>query len=130
MQLIYEIDPSIFNFENESSLILGLSDNTLSQKHREDKKLYYDNHKKMLHDINLMIGEITTSGVREKLKILESNETVKRFKKFLNDIVGHNKKNYREMDLKTLKKEYEVIRYFYNNDYLQVKKMIENKNKK
>lgn len=130
MQLIYEIDPSIFNFENESSLILGLSDNTLSQKHCEDKKLYYDNHKKMLHGINVMIGEITASGVREELKILKSNETVKRFKKFLNDIVGHNKKNYREMDLKTLKKEYKAIHYFYSNDYPQVMEMIENKNKK
>jgi|GEM_PF-1544760 len=129
MLLIYKIDSSIFDFDKEYSIIMNFPDNILNEEHHMKKKQYINNKNKLEHEINLLIGKITNSGVREKIKDLKSNDLVKRFKKFLNSYVGHTKEDYSKMPLEKITKEYKKILYSYNNDYPQIMKMIENKTK-
>ena len=84
----------------------------------------------MLKDINLWIGEITNSGIREKIKSLEKSPLKDSVKKFLDKRTGHNKKDYKNMSMIQLKKEHDEIRDMYTGDYQKMVKFLEEKEKK
>ena len=76
----------------------------------------------MLKQINLWIGEITNSGIREKIKNINKSELKDRVKKFVDKRTGHNKLDYVSMNMDRLKKEYEEIKDFYGGDFRIIQK--------
>ena len=45
----------------------------------------------MKDTIRQIIGEITTSGLRERMKVLTADSETRRFTKLCNDLIGHVK---------------------------------------
>ena len=68
-----------------------------------------------------MLGDMTASGVRQKLKSLQKDSVVNSVKKFLNEYQGHNEGELEDMTLEQVKKEYEKIKAMYNGNYAKVK---------
>ena len=124
---LYRINPNL-GFEIED--ILDIDDIELTKFDRIRKNAYLSEKENMLKDINLWIGEITNSGIREKIKSLEKSLLKDSVKKFLDKRTGHNKKDYKNMSMIQLKKEHDEIRDMYTGDYQKMVKFLEEKEKK
>ena len=61
-----------------------------------------------------MIGEITTSGMREKSKQIASNEVTKRFSKLACKYIGHSKIDFENATQKELDKYLKEIAEMYD----------------
>ena len=61
-----------------------------------------------------MIGEITTSGMREEAKKLKSNEQTKRFSKLANKYIGHSKIAFEQATQSELDKYLKEIAEMYD----------------
>ena len=115
---LYQIDPTL-DFDVTDLLAIDLTD--LTDADRIRVKAYISERNNIMKEIKMMIGDMTTSGVRQKLKRLQKDNVVNDVKKFLNDYQGHNEGELEEMSLEQLKKEYEKIKAKYNGNYLKVK---------
>ena len=73
------------------------------------KRAYVAERDNLIKEIKFMIGDMTTSGVRQKLKSLQKDSVVNSVKKFLNEYQGHNEGELENMSLEK-SKEYETIR--------------------
>ncbi len=124
---LYRINPNL-GFEIED--ILDIDDIELTEFDRIRKTTYLSEKDNMLKDINLWIGEITNSGIREKIKSLEKSPLKDSVKKFLDKRTGHNKKDYKNMSMIQLKKEHDEICKMYTGDYQEMVKLLEEKEKK
>ena len=119
---LYRIDDKL-DFEIED--ILDIDDIELTKEDKTRKQAYLSEKNNMLREIDIMIGEITNSGIREKIKLLEKSNLKDSVKKFVDKRTGHNKKDYKKMNLKQLKKEYDEIKDMYNGDYKSIMKLVE-----
>ena len=54
--------------------------------------------------IKSIIGEVTSSALRENVKQLKSSKETKQFTKLANDLIGHNKVNIDDADKSELEK--------------------------
>lgn len=118
---LYKVDSDL-GFDVEDILDIDDADLTVNDKERKIKYLSEKNN--ILKEIDLMIGSITNSGLREKIKGLEKSELKNKVKKFLDKRTGHNEKEYSTLNLSQLKKEYEEIKTMYNGEYKELLKII------
>lgn len=119
---LYRINSNL-GFEVED--ILDIDDIELTDLDKARKNEYLSEKDNMLRDINLWIGEITNSGIREKIKSLEKSSLKDSVKKFLDKRTGHNKKDYKNMSMAQLKREHDEIQAMYVGDYQKMVKFLE-----
>lgn len=123
-QELYKINDNLFSFQDDREIILNFPDDILNAEHANQVNKYRQDWKSIRQSIDKIIGDMTTSGVREILKKIPSNEIIKRVKKKLNRVIGHNKTKYHLMSLEKLNQQYQELSNFYQTDFLAVKKMI------
>ena len=123
---IYKLDSKNICYSIED--LLNIDDIDLNAQDKVRKKEYLDERDNMIQEIRRIIGEMTTSGVREKMKKLQKDSVQKALTKFMNEYIGHSKKSYDELTMEKLKHEYEYIQSMYNNNYLKIKNRIESEN--
>ena len=114
---LYKLDNDL-GFEVEDLLDIDYIDLSAADKLRRDE--YLAEKDNILKQINLWIGEITNSGIREKIKNINKSALKDRVKKFVDKRTGHNKLDYTNMNMDRLKKEYEEIKDFYNDDFREI----------
>ena len=124
IKYIYKLDSININYNIEE--LLDIDDIDLNEQDKVRKQEYLDERDNMIQEINRIIGEMTTSGLREKMKKLQKDNIQKELTKFMNDYIGHSKKSYNELPIERLKNEYEHIKNMYNENYLIIKNKIEN----
>ena len=115
---LYRINSDL-NFEVTD--LLDIDDADLAEADKIRKRAYFAERDNLIKDIKLMIGDMTTSGVRQKLKKLQKDNVVNSVKKFLNEYQGHNEGELESMSLDQIKKEYDTIKIMYNGNYAKVK---------
>ena len=101
--------------------LLDIDEADLVEADKIRARAYISERNNILKEIKMMIGDMTTSGVRQKLKSLQKDNIVNSVKKFLNEYQGHNEGELENMSLEQLKKEYNKIKAMYNSDYTKVK---------
>lgn len=101
--------------------LLDIDDEDLTENDKNRKNEYLTERSNLVKEIKLIIGDMTTSGVRQKLKTLQKDNVVNSVKKFLNKYQGHYDGELESMSLEQIKKEYNVIKTMYNGDYSKVK---------
>lgn len=126
MKYVYKLDSKNICFSIED--LLSIDDVDLNIQDKVKKQEYLDERDNMIQEIRRIIGEMTTSGVREKMKKLQKDSVQKALTKFMNEYIGHSKKSYDELTMEKLKHEYEYIQSMYNNYYLKIKNRIESEN--
>lgn len=118
-KFLYRINDDL-DFKVEDLLEIDNADLNSKDKKRKEKHLSeMDN---MLKQINLWIGEITNSGIRENIKNLNKSDLKDRVKKFVDKRTGHNKLDYASMNMERLTKEYNEIKDFYGGDFRKIQK--------
>ena len=108
---IYELNPKLDYLIDEASL---------SKEHLKEKQEYIENRKNMMNEIQLMLGKMDTSGVREKSKSLPKDSVVNSVKNFYNNWKAHNRIDYDSLSLPELYKKYKEIKNMYQGDYMKV----------
>lgn len=121
---IYKVNSDLdFSIED----LLGIDEFDLTEVDKKKKEEYLSKKDNLLKDINLWIGEITNSGIREKIKSLEKTELKDKVKKFVDKRTGHNKKEYKNMNMGELQKEHDEIKLFYYGDFVKIQEVLKNK---
>lgn len=115
---LYRINSDL-NFEVTD--LLDIDDADLAEADKIRKRAYVAERDNLIKEIKFMIGDMTTSGVRQKLKSLQRDDVVNSVKKFLNEYQGHNEGELESMSLEQIKKEYDSIKAMYNGNYAKVK---------
>ena len=101
--------------------LLDIDDADLTEADKMRKRAYISERNNLIKEIKMMIGDMTTSGVRQKLKKLQKDSVVNSVKKFLNENQGHNEGELENMSLEEIKKEYEAYKTMYNGNFAKVK---------
>jgi len=120
---LYRLDSNL-NFDVEDLLTIDNIDLTNDDRIRKEE--YIAQKENLLKEINQMIGEMTNSGVREKIKKLPKSDLKDKVKKFLDKRIGHSKKDYSSMNMEQVIKEYNDIKLMYENEYRKILKEIDN----
>ena len=115
---LYKINSDL-NFEVTD--LLDIDDADLTEADKMRKRAYVTERDNLIKEIKFMIGDMTTSGVRQKLKSLQKDNVVNSVKNFLNKYQGHNGGELESMSLEQIKKEYDSIKAMYNGNYAKVK---------
>lgn len=87
---LYHID-STLSFTIEQ--LIALDPAILTEEHRAMVEAYLNDLNEMKQTIKQIIGEITTSGLRERVKTLKADADTRRFTKLCNELIGHVKSN-------------------------------------
>lgn len=124
-QYLYRLDHSL---DFSISDILNIDDADLVDADRIRKRTYLSERENIIKVIKYMLGDMTASGVRQKLKSLQKDAVVNSVKVFLNEYQGHNDGELETMSLEQLKKEIEKIKNMYNGNYAKVKERCEKLN--
>lgn len=121
LNLLYKINNKL-DFTISELLLIDVDN--LSSKHKLEVKKYKQERENLIKEINKIIGEITTSGLREKAKkkLPQSSNVLKQFTKDCNKYIGHANKSLEELSFEALKNRLDDVHAFYEN-YLLVKKM-------
>lgn len=118
---LYRLDNNLdFTVED----FLEIDNAVLTENDKKEKQKYIERKDNLLNEINKIIGEIANSGIRESIKSLEKSELKSRVKKFVDKRIGHAQKDYKSLDMVSLKKEYDIIKSFYDSDYINILKEI------
>lgn len=100
---------------------LDIDDADLIEIHRLQKKAYLEERKNLIKDITMWLGEIcSVSGIRERSKKLQKNQTVIALNEFIKKYSAHSKINWENKSTEELKKEHEYIKNIYNGVYQKV----------
>ena len=75
IKYIYKLDSININYNIEE--LLDIDDIDLNEQDKVRKQEYLDERDNMIQEINRIIGEMTTSGVREKMKKLQKDSVQK-----------------------------------------------------
>ena len=105
----------------EISDLLDIDETDLNEADKIRVRAYVSERNNLIKEIKMMLGDMTASGVRQKLKSLQKDSVVNSVKKFLNEYQGHNEGELEDMTLEQVKKEYEKIKAMYNGNYAKVK---------
>lgn len=110
--LIYRANSNV-KFSIDQLIVIDRS--LLTDKHRKQVDEYFDNINKMKATIKEITGDITTSGLREAVKKLVSDEKTKRFSKLCNNLIGHVAKGLDSASLNEIKQ--------WSNDAIELKEL-------
>ncbi len=90
---VYKINQNLgFNIEQ----LLQIDINELNSKDKARVKEYLDDLKSKRDMYRSIIGDVTSSSLRENIKSLKATEETKRFTKLANELIGHSKINIEE----------------------------------
>lgn len=100
---------------------LDIDDADLIEIHRLQKKAYLQERNNLIKDITMWLGEIcSVSGIRERSKKLQKNQTVIALNEFIKKYSAHSRINWEDKSTDELKKEHEYIKNIYNGVYQKV----------
>ena len=100
---------------------LDIDDADLVEIHRLQKKAYLQERNNLIKDITMWLGEIcSVSGIRERSKKLQKNQTVITLNEFIKKYSAHSRINWEDKSSDELKKEHEYIKNIYNGVYQKV----------
>lgn len=124
MMAVYKCDPTLgYSIEQ----LIAVTDRTcLTEEDAEKVKVYFENRENKIKLINAMIGEITTSGVRERMKSLAQKDDVYRsVKEFLNKQQGHVHEDINELNDAQLEHRYNEVKSMYEGNFQKIKDRLE-----
>ena len=119
--LIYKANPKLIKDIQTLTLI---NPDYLTAKHKKEVEEYKKDKQAKLDTIKSIVGEITASGIREKMKQLKASTQTKRFSTLANKYIGHSKFNYEEATPKELDKYLKEITEMYDLMKLLKKELI------
>lgn len=125
INLIYQINNNV-DFTNSELIIID--DVLLTQSDLARKQNYLSEKNNKLVEIKRILGEISGSSLREKVKkvLPQNSNEVKKFTKLCNKLLAHSKTSLDELSDEQLNNRYNEFLEF-NENYLAVKKMYEEK---
>ena len=116
------------NLDFEIEDLLNIDDADLTQKDLKKKHNYLSKRENIINDMNLMVGEIMNSGVREKMKSLKTKDSVyKTLNDFIKECSAHLKEDYESMSLEKLTNRYNNIKSVYVGAFEKIKKRLSKK---
>ena len=115
---LYKIDNSL-NYSIDE--LLQVDKNALSEADAIKVRTYITERENMINQMNMMVGEIMNSGVREKMKSLKTKDLVyKQLNDFIKESSAHLKKDYTSMTLEQLTVEYNGIKRIYEGAFQKI----------
>ncbi len=94
-------------------------------------RAYVAERNNIINQMNLMVGEVMNSGIREKMKRLKTKDSVYiQLNTFIKNSSAHLRKDYSSMELDQLKKEYESIKRVYEGSFQNIKARLEKEENK
>ena len=99
LNLIYQANAEL-NYTIEQ--LIQIDADLLQFEHKMQVKKYNEDLEAKRKTIREITGDITTKGLREKAKALESDETTKKFSKLCNRLIGHVNEGLDDVSLTTL----------------------------
>src|SRR5574344_2789974 len=109
--LIYKANPRLVK---DIQMLSMINPDFLTPTHKKQVEEYKKDIKAKIESIQSMIGEITTSGMREEAKKRKSNEQTKRFSKLANKYIGHSKIAFEQATQSELDKYLKEIAEMYD----------------
>ena len=109
--LIYKANPKLIK---DIQILMLINPDYLTAKHKKEIEEYKKDKQAKFDTIKSIIGEITASGIREKMKQIKASEQTKRFTKLANKYIGHSKFDYEEATPKELDKYLKEITEMYD----------------
>ncbi|MFV8470165.1 hypothetical protein [Mycoplasma sp. VS509_3] len=125
MLKIYFLNPNYFN--NNLDFLLKLPEEKLNNEHKKIVDEYHKQIENIINEINQLIGAITNSGIREKIKQFKKTPEIIKAKKFLDKYIGHNNKSTADLSVEQLRNKYKKVLNFYNNDFKHILKIAKEK---
>ncbi len=113
LQLIYKIDHNLDYDIFQLLEIYNSNKSELSQEDRKKVELYLENRRSIIDQCNKILGEITSSGYREKTKTIKGDDDVAKYRKLANKYQGHGKKNIENLYGEQLEKYHKDMIEFY-----------------
>ena len=99
LNLIYQANAEL-NYTIEQ--LIQIDADLLQFEHKMQVKKYNEDLEAKRKTIRDITGDITTKGLREKAKALESDEITKKFSKLCNRLIGHVNEGLDDVSLTTL----------------------------
>ena len=109
--LIYKANPRLVK---DIQMLSMINPDFLTPTHKKKVEEYKQNRQAIIDSIQNMVGEIATSGMREKTKQLKSTDKTKRFHKLIQRYDAHSKIDYNQATLKDLEKYSKEITELYD----------------
>ncbi len=108
--------------------ILTIDDIDLTEADLMKKRDYISHRKNLIKEMNLMVGDIMNSGIREKMKSLKTKDSVyKSLNEFIKEYSAHNRNDYGSMSLEKLKNVYNKIKGVYTGAFENIKNRLAKK---
>ncbi len=128
IKYIYNLDNSL-GYDIEDLLVIDDAD--LTEADKMTKRAYTSQMENLKKECNQMIGEIMTSGVREKMKSLKIKDSVyKALNDFIKEYSAHSKLDYNSMSLEKLTNVYNKIKSVFTGCYEKIKSRLEKEEEK
>lgn len=109
--LIYKANPRLVK---DIQMLSMINPDFLTPTHKKKVEEYKQNRQAIIDSIQKMVGEIATSGMREKTKQLKSTDKTKRFHKLIQRYDAHSKIDYTQATLNDLEKYSKEITELYD----------------
>lgn len=109
--LIYKANPRLVE---DIQMLSMVNPDFLTPTHKKKVEEYKQNRQAIIDSIQKMVGEIATSGMREKTKQLKSTDKTRRFHKLIQRYDAHSKIDYNQATLKDLEKYSKGITELYD----------------
>lgn len=124
---IYKLNPNIKYLDDE---LCKIDTDLLSKEHKVIKEEYLANRNKIIKEINEKMGEITNSGIRERVKKYNFKQPfVKELGKKINDMQAHKKDDIKNYSDEKLKNYLNKVNDIYNL-YKKTSKLIDDEEEK
>lgn len=120
---LYKISSDLEYTDTE---LCTIDSNVLSIEHKERVKAYKANRDAIINEIRSIIGEITSSGIRQRMKSLKKTDMTKKLTEELNRYVGHQKDDISKYTDSELDDYQSKVKVMYQH-YLEVKKQLDKK---
>lgn len=121
LTIFYKIDHDLDYSDEELS---RMEETVLSPKDKIRVNTYRNNRKNKIREINELIGIITSSGIRERMKKVKATDKTMKLTKELNTHIGHKKDDISKYTDTQLDEYLERVKSMYKL-YLEVHKYVE-----
>lgn len=125
IKYLYKINNDL-GYELED--ILTIDDIDLAEADLMRKRAYVSQRENLIKEMNLMVGDIMNSGVREKMKSLKTKDNVyKALNEFIKEYSAHNRNDYETMSLEKLTNVFNKIKGIYTGAFENIKNRLAKK---
>lgn len=105
--------------------IYQLNRKLLTEEDFKEVKVFIENREAIIKQINMIIGEITNSGRREKTKKIKNDPDVKKYRLMSNKYQGHVEEDIKKLNFEGLKKYLDEVMEYKRLDDLMKRKLEE-----